>query len=127
LANKEKSDLNERQRLCLQIITELDAENERYQREEWAKQAPPGAKPPPESAWRWIQYDPSHSHLDPPLRQRLREAGMDGRGIKTTFKALWSRGLIRIRYERLARYHVLSAQLTTNGRQTAAALRAGEK
>ena len=48
---------------------------------------------------------------------------MDGRGIKTTFKALWSRGLIRIRYERLARYHVLSAQLTTKGRQTAATLR----
>jgi hypothetical protein len=48
---------------------------------------------------------------------------LEGQGIKTTFKALWSRGLIRIRYERVARYHVLSAKLTKKGRQTAAALR----
>jgi hypothetical protein len=48
--------LNERQRICLQIIAEMDRENERRFGQEWDR-AENGEPPPPE-AWRWLQYDP---------------------------------------------------------------------
>lgn len=121
--NQEWGALNERQRRCLQIILALDQERERYYTRDWpndanqvASDVPP---PPPASAWRWLQYDPSHNRSDPTLRQRLRLAGIGGRGIKATFNALWARDLIRIKYERLGRYRVLSLQLTARGRQAA--------
>ena len=123
MANKEETELNGRQRLCLQIAAALDRENERYYREEWHLQAPPGVKPPPESApeggWRWLQYDPAHTQPDPPLRRRLREAGLDGRGIKRTFDALHTRGFIRLRQQQLGRYRVSWVRLTTAGRRAA--------
>jgi hypothetical protein len=122
LANKEDTELNDRQRLCLQIAAALDAENERYYREEWGRQAPPGVKPPPGGDWRWLQYDPSHSQLDPPLRRRLREAGLDGRGIKRTFDALFTRGYIRVRQQQLGKYRVSWLRLTPAGRRMAAKL-----
>jgi hypothetical protein len=122
LANKEDTELNDRQRLCLQIAAALDAENERYYRKEWRLQAPPGVKPPPKNGWRWLQYDPSHSQLDPPLRQRLREAGLDGRGIKRTFDALFTRGYIRVRQQQLGKYRVSWLRLTPAGRRMAAKL-----
>jgi hypothetical protein len=94
--------LNERQRLCLRIIGEIDRENERYFTEEW-NSAEQGEPPPPE-AWRWIQYDPSHTDSEPELKRRLRQAGIGGGGIKATMKALWLRDCIHIRNEQLGRY-----------------------
>jgi DNA-binding MarR family transcriptional regulator len=119
LANNEDTELNGRQRLCLQIAAALDTENERYYRDAWHLQAPPGVKPPSEDSWRWLQYDPSHSQLDPPLRRRLREAGMDGRGIKRTFDALFTRGYIRVRQQQLGKYRVSWLRLTPAGRRAA--------
>jgi hypothetical protein len=81
--------LNERQRICLQIIAEMDRENERRFGQEWDR-AENGEPPPPE-AWRWLQYDPSHTVSEPELKRRLRQAGIGGGGIKATMKALWMR------------------------------------
>jgi hypothetical protein len=109
--------LNKRQRLCLRIIGEIDRENERYFTEEWNR-AEQGEPPPPE-AWRWIQYDPSHTDSDPELKRRLRQAGIGGGGIKATMKALWLRDCIHIRNVQLGRYRVLSVRLTELGRKLA--------
>jgi hypothetical protein len=109
--------LNERQRICLQIIAEMDRENERRFGQDWNR-AEKGEPPPPE-AWRWLQYDPSHTVSEPELKRRLRQAGIGGGGIKATMKALWLRDCIHIRNEQLGRYRVLSVQLTEIGRRLA--------
>jgi hypothetical protein len=109
--------LNERQRICLQIIAEMDRENERRFGQDWNR-AEKG-EPPPLEAWRWLQYDPSHTVSEPELKRRLRQAGIGGGGIKATMKALWMRNCIHIRNEQLGRYRVLSVQLTEIGRRLA--------
>jgi hypothetical protein len=111
----ESHPLNERQRICLQVIAELDRENERRYGRDW-NHAEKGEPPPPE-AWRWLQYDPSHMVSEPELKRRLRQAGIGGGGIKATMKALWMRDCIHIRNEQLGRYRVLSVQLTEIGRK----------
>jgi hypothetical protein len=113
----EPHSLNERQRICLQIIAEMDRENERRFGQDWNR-AEKGEPPPPE-AWRWLQYDPSHTVSEPELKRRLRRAGIGGGGIKATMKALWMRDCIHIRNEQLSRYRVLSVQLTEIGRKLA--------
>jgi hypothetical protein len=113
----ESNPLNERQRICLQVIAEMDRENERRYGKEW-NHAEKGEPPPPE-AWRWLQYDPSHMVSEPELKRRLREVGIGGGGIKATMKALWARDCICIRHEQRGRYRVLSVQLTQNGRKLA--------
>jgi hypothetical protein len=113
----ERQQLNERQRICLQVVAEIDRKNERRFGQEWNR-AEQG-EPPPPAAWRWIQYDPSHTVTEPELKRRLRQVGIGGGGIKTTMKALWIRDLIHIRNEQLGRYRVLSVQLTDNGRKLA--------
>jgi hypothetical protein len=109
--------LNERQRICLQIIAEMDRENERRFGQDWNRDEK--GEPPPPEAWRWLQYDPSHTVNEPELKRRLRQAGIGGGGIKATMKALWLRDCIHIRNEQLGRYRVLSVQLTEIGRKLA--------
>jgi hypothetical protein len=53
------------------------------------------------------------------LRQKLRQAGFSGPGMKSTFNALWRRDALRIRYESLGRHRVLSVQITEVGRRLA--------
>jgi hypothetical protein len=60
--------LNERQRVCLQIIAEIDSENERRFGREWNHAEK--SEPPPPEAWRWLQYDPSHTVSEPELKRR---------------------------------------------------------
>jgi hypothetical protein len=85
----ERQQLNERQLTCLRIIDEIDRQNEKQMTQEW-NEAEQGQLPP-ESMWRWIQYDPSHTNSDPELKWRLRLVGIGGGGIKATMKALWMR------------------------------------
>jgi hypothetical protein len=113
----ERQQLNERQLTCLRIIDEIDRQNEKQMTQEW-NEAEQGQLPP-ETMWRWIQYDPSHTNSDPELKRRLRQAGIGGGGIKATMKALWMRDLINIRNVQLGRYRVLSVQLTDAGRKLA--------
>jgi hypothetical protein len=127
----EPHSLSERQRICLQIIAEMDRENERHFGQDWNR-AEKGEPPPPE-AWRWLQYDPSHTVSEPKLKRRLRQAGIGGGGIKATMKALWMRAhpvdaRLYSHPERAAQplhcvqcrlYRVLSVQLTEIGRKLA--------
>jgi hypothetical protein len=78
--------LNEQQRICLQVIAEMDRENERRFGQK-RNRAEKGEPPPPE-AWRWLQYDPLHKVSEPELERRLQEVGIGGGGIKATMKAL---------------------------------------
>jgi len=109
--------LNDRQQTCLRIIYRLDRANKR-------RYPPDGEarRTPPENAWRWLQYDPSHLQPNPPLKQELTAAGLEGRGIKRTFDALWARGYVLLRRQHLGRYRVMMVKLTPDGRRAARAL-----
>jgi hypothetical protein len=69
-------------------------------------------EPPPPEAWRWLQYDPSHTVSEPELKRRLRQVGIGGGGIKATMKALWAHDCIRIWHELLGHFTAFSAGLT---------------
>jgi hypothetical protein len=127
----ESHPLNVRQRVCLQVIAELDRENERRFGQK-RNRAEKGEPPPPE-AWRWLQHDPPHTVSEPELKRRLRQVGIGGGGIKATMKALWMRAhpvdeRLYSHPQRAARplhcvqcrlNRVLSVQLTEIGRKLA--------
>ena len=117
--------LNDRQQTCLRIVYKLDRAGKRRYAAEGAEQWSPPAVPgwsPPENAWRWLQYDPSHLQPNPPLKQELTAVGLEGRGIKRTFDALWARGYVLLRRQHLGRYRVMMVKLTAAGRRAARAL-----
>jgi hypothetical protein len=121
-ATRKKSlgqELNARQRACLKVIAEIDRQNEQQFMQKWHTTEP--ERRPLAESWRWLyfDYDPISGSTETKLKEQLRQVGISGSGAKATMKALWLRGVIDIRNERLGRYRVLSVQMTDVGRKVA--------
>ncbi len=86
-------ELNERQRVYLKQIFEIDQNREQSERGAWNS----GGRPRPASEWRWIEYLELFGNSSP-LRQKLKTAGVIDPGTGSTFKALRTRKLIEIDY-----------------------------
>jgi hypothetical protein len=86
-------ELNERQRVYLKQIFEIDQDREASERGAWNR----GDRPRPADEWRWIEYLELFGNSSQ-LRQKLKTAKVVDPGTGSTFKALATRKLIEIDY-----------------------------
>ncbi|WP_261210323.1 hypothetical protein [Laspinema sp. D2d] len=86
-------ELNERQRVYLQQIFEIDQDREESEHGAWNR----GERPRPADEWRWIEYLELFGNSSQ-LRQKLKAADVVDPGTGSTFKALAKSKLIEIDY-----------------------------
>jgi hypothetical protein len=107
-------DLNDRQRVYMQVVYEADQAAERFWAGAWAR----GDDPLPASVWRWLEYGVVGSSLADlgKLQRALKNRGVRDPGAGATLEALESRKLIETRTKPALIGYGLQVQLTTFGR-----------